>query len=348
MGKSRQPPPPDPFAIANAQGTLNRENIQDISRANRPNQYSPYGSSTWEFDPNNPLSATQRTTEDPRITANFFKSLATEGNMMDLADAMRGGVYGSLFNGPGGQYRAFDPQNIPSMQATVDPGQTLGSVDLSGIQDLPGQNDFGGERQKVEDALYSRQTSRLDPQYQQQQKALETDLMNQGFARGSEAWNQAMGDFNREKEQAYSGARNDSILAGGGEQSRLFADALSGRQQGVGERYQAGDFWNNANQQDYAQRFQSGQFQNAARNQRFGEELTKRSNILNEWQQMMYGNSPNTPQIQGTAQIAGPNAPDFTSAAMGAYNGQVANANSRQSSKNAGLGGAASIAAAFI
>lgn len=347
MGKSRQPPPPDPNVIAATQGTLNRQNITDIASVNRPQQYSPYGSNTWSSDPSG-LYWTNTQTEDPRITNAFWRQLSTQDNMMGLADQMRGAISGNLFNGPGGQYRAFDPQNIPGMQATVDPGQTMGQVDLSGIQDLPGQNGFGAERQKVEDAMYGRQTAKLDPEYAKRQSALETQLLNQGFARGSEGFNTALADLGKEREQAYSGARNDSIIGGGQEQSRLFQDALAGRQQGVGERYQAGNFWNNANQQDYSQRFQSGQYQNASRQQRFGEELAKRNNMMNEWQQLLYGNSPNTPQIQGTAQIQGPNAPDFTSAAMGAYNGQVASANARQGNKNANTGAGASIASAAI
>lgn len=346
MGKSRQPAPPDPVAVANTQGQLNRENIQDLARVNRPNQNTPFGRSTWESDPSG-MNWTNTQEYDPRLLENYWKQVATENNMMGLADFMRGGVM-STIQDQNGWYRPFDPTTIPSMQATVDPNEVIGQVDLSGIQELPGQNNFGAERQKVEDALYGRSTGRLDPEWNQRQQALETQLLNQGFTRGSEAYNNAIGDFERQREAAYSGARNDAIAAGGGEQSRLFADALAGRQQGVGERYQAGTFYNQAGQQDYSQRFQSGQYQNAARSQRFGEELAKRQNVMNEWQQLLYGTSPQSPTFGNTAQIQGPSAPDYTSAVMGSYNGQVANANARQSSKNAGTGAAAGIASAAI
>lgn len=139
-----------------------------------------------------------------------------------------------------------------------------------------------------------------------------------------------MDDFERQKADAYAGARNDTIAAGGDEQSRLFADALSGRGQQFGERQSNAAFGNQAAEQDFGQRFQSGQFQNAIRSQRFGEELTQRNQPFAEFMQLVHGNSPNMPNMSNTAQIQGMQAPDYMSAvgmnqagAQNAYNQQM-------------------------
>ncbi len=347
MGKSRAPAPPDPQVVASTQGQLNRENIMDMARVNRPNMNSPFGTSTWTTEDG--LNYTNNQTYDPRILDNYWKQVGLESGMLDSADKMRANVMGNLFNGPGGSYRAFDPQHIPGMVDSINTNQVIGDVDLSGLSALPGQDDFGGERQRVEDAMYGRSSARLDPEWQSRKAALESDLMNQGFARGSEGYNSAMGDYERQREAAYAGARNDAVMGGGQEQSRMFGDALAARQQGAGEQFQRAGFYNQAAGQDYDQRFTSGQFQNANRAQRFGEELSKRNQMLNEYSQMLGMSGPQAlPQFQTAAQIQGPGPADYTSAAMGAYNGQVANANARQGSKNAGIGGAATIAAAFV
>ena len=99
-------------------------------------------------------------------------------------------------------------------------------LDFSGLDKQVGNlglsNDFSGDRQRVEDALYSRSTSRLDPQFQMGQRDLETKLYNQGVQPGTEAWNRELDSLARQKQDAYSGARTDAITGGGQEQSRLY------------------------------------------------------------------------------------------------------------------------------
>ena len=99
-------------------------------------------------------------------------------------------------------------------------------LDFSGLDKQVGNlglsNDFSGDRQRVEDALYSRSTSRLDPQFEMGQRDLETKLYNQGVQPGTEAWNREVASLSRQKQDAYSGARTDAITGGGQEQSRMY------------------------------------------------------------------------------------------------------------------------------
>ena len=154
-----------------------------------------------------------------------------------------------------------------------DAGNIQNSLDFSQYGALPTTSDFTAERQRVEDAVYGRNTARLDPQYQQEETSLMTRLTNQGVPEGSAAWNQAMNEFARRKEAAYAGARNDAIATGGAEQSRLFGLNLGARQQGVGETTTAGNFANSAQNQRYSQILGRGNFGNAAQQQDFTQQL---------------------------------------------------------------------------
>lgn len=126
-------------------------------------------------------------------------------------------------------------------------------LDFSGLSSLPTNGDYSADRQRVEDALYGRQTSRLDPQFVKAEADIKTDLTNRGIPEGSAAWNNAMESFGRSKTDAYDAARSSAIAAGGTEQSRMFADALAGRQQGFTETTTAGQFGNAAQAQAFGQ-----------------------------------------------------------------------------------------------
>lgn len=77
-----------------------------------------------------------------------------------------------------------------------------------------GPADYTQQRQAAEDAAYGRLTSRLDPRFQQQEQAMEVKLRNQGLRPGDEAYDAAMGNLMRSKEDAYSSAMQDAVGAG--------------------------------------------------------------------------------------------------------------------------------------
>jgi len=90
-------------------------------------------------------------------------------------------------------------------------------------------------RKAMEDAVYGRMTSRLDPMYEQAQNTLESKLINQGITQGSEAWNTELNNFNQGKTDAYQTAMNEAIAQGGTELERMFGLDMQARQQGVTE-----------------------------------------------------------------------------------------------------------------
>ena len=219
----------------------------------------------------------------------------------------------------------------------VAPIQT--ALDMSGVSGIAGLDDFGAERQRVEDALYSRQTARLDPQFQQQRTALETRLANQGITMTSNpaAYQQAMDNFERNKNDAYSAARNDSIGAAGGEQGRLFGQSMTARGQTFGEAATKGGFVNQAQGQAYDQTLNSANFgntwnrinqqdQNAARDSFINELLLTRSQPLNELNALLSGTQVNTPQFGNIAQYQMA-APDIGGYIQNNYNQQMSGRN---------------------
>lgn len=122
------------------------------------------------------------------------------------------------------------------------------------IQGSIGPTNYSQDRRRVEEALYSR----LNPQLERDKASLETTLVNQGYTRGSEAFNNAMDEHTRQANDM----RMQTVLAGGQEQSRLAGLAL-----------QSGMFANQAQAQDFAQKATRGEFANQAQAQLYNQML---------------------------------------------------------------------------
>lgn len=204
FGKSAPSAPaaPDPAEVAKAQAGANKEAVQESARVNQINEVSPFGTRTYSGDIGSP-----------------GRTVTTSLNATDQA--------------------TLDQQRQLASQLTGQAQNRAGQITndkftLDGISALP--TDFSADRAKVEDALYSRAASRLDPQFQQSSHDLEVKLANQGIPVGSEAWQREMDNFSRAKNDAYAGARNDAIGMGGAEEARSFGMAQAGRQQGISDR----------------------------------------------------------------------------------------------------------------
>jgi hypothetical protein len=142
--------------------------------------------------------------------------------------------YATSFN-PGGPIR----QAVDVASAPTNFGQTQG-----GVQYNVGPQDWSADRQRVENAIYSR----LEPNLARDRAGLEARLANQGINVGDEAYNRAVDESNR----AATDARMQAVVAGGQEQSRLAGLDLA-----------QGQFANAAQAQDYAQQVGRGQFAQA-------------------------------------------------------------------------------------
>jgi len=279
MGKSKPKAPkaPDPAATAQAQSAANREAVRESALVSQIGQDTPFGSVRFLGPIGSPdrrqvVSLTpsgQRQLTQQNLLAELLGGRAVQmaGGLPDKAFNLRGlpGRPGGIdFRSlPGGQFlrpsgpeltTGFDTSGLPEFHwdrrtnnlprvgslGTVGPDLSTG-LNRGGLPEIPGVGGFGAERQRVEDAVYGRNLSRLQPRFEQEEARLEQSLANRGIPPGSEQWNDEVAAYQMAKTDALSAARNEAIAAGGSEQSRLAGLAMSARGQLVGEQLQEAD-----------------------------------------------------------------------------------------------------------
>ena len=209
-GKSSAPPPaPNYSQIAGEQAVLDRNALTNTTYSNRPNQNSPWGSTTWGTqavrDPATGEMVT-RWTQNDKLDSRLQAGLNNQFGMIAGRSGMAQNKMGEL-------------------------GASMAPVDYNQFRDVANISDPMEFRQASEDAAYGRSTSRLDPQYEQAAKAMEVKMRNQGLRPGDEAYDAAMGNFDRAKNDAYAGARQDATQAGRAEAELGFGQQLSNQLQ---------------------------------------------------------------------------------------------------------------------
>ncbi len=239
MGKQEAPTPPNVQQTAQAQTQSNVDTALATARLNAVNQTSPFGSVTYSEGPKNAQGIptyTQSTNLSPELKAVFDKAIAGQNSIADATKTM----------------------------AAALPGQIKGITAPSLRMNL-GDNDFSADRQRVEDALFTR----LDERLGKDRTALETDLSNKGISINSDAYRNAQGDFGRN----VNDARIAAILGAGQEQNRLQSLAL-----------------NDAN------------FANSAAQQSFGNDIARNNQYINQVLALMNGAPVTQPQFGATPQ----------------------------------------------
>lgn len=334
MGKSNPSPPPapDPTALANAQADASIRAAQATAWLNRVNQTGPMGASFWTppADPSGQWS--QTTTLSPQEQA-----------LLSGAQGVAGSAIGQL-GMPNLRY-GIDQATLQT--SLPNAGGIQKSLDLSGVQPIPTADNAAYNR--AVDSTYGQFTSRLDPQWNQQRTQLETQLANQGVVPNSDAWNRAIDEYSRNKNDAYNTALNQSVLTGNTLEQGQFGMGLAANQAGVGNALTAGNFANAAQGQQFGQNLSGAQFANTANNQGFQNSLANAElnnatsgQAVNTLEGMF--NLPNSIGNPNFAPIPSANvqAPDVigaqslaTQAQLAAYQSQVAS----DSAKKGGTGG---------
>ena len=205
MGKGYDAPEPvQPQVIAGQQGALNEATARLQHRLNAMDEINPYGAVTYQDLGDDRWQRTINLTPEQQ---GLLEQQQRIGSGMNLLAENQLGRLDTLLSEP------------VDFTSTAPPITT----------------DFSGDRQRVEDALYQRAASRLDPMWQDRESQLAAQLANQGIMLGSEAYTNAMRDFGQARTDAYDSAINQAIAAGGAEQSRLFGINTAARQQAIQE-----------------------------------------------------------------------------------------------------------------
>jgi len=189
---------------------------------------------------------------------------------------------------------------MPQGGTSVNPGQLQTNLDYSGLPEVSSGADT---RNRAEDAIYSRATSRLDPRFQQEEGDIRARLYNQGLREGDAAWQREMDNFGRTKEDAYQTAMNEAIMGGGAEAAREFGMDTSRRNMLSGEIKDTANFGNQALGQQLGLDTQAGGYNTQLRQQAIAEEMQRRGFSLNEINAILTGQ-----------QVGMPGMPNFTNA----------------------------------
>ena len=349
-GKGGTPDPPDYTGAAVAQGQSSRE-VTDVQNwANRPNQYTPWGSTTWET-----AQATDPATGKPitKWTQNQSLSpLSQEALNSQLAlQNQRSGLAGGFMGRVAQDYQQpFDWNNLPKAaetpgaertgtmgQITRGPGQTTQTTDEMG---------FSADRNRIEQGLFDR----MRPEHAFQDEALRTRLANQGLTPGSTAYDRAM----TLQANNQAGERFNAMNQAGQEQSRLQAGMLGQQGQAFGQGMQGAQFTNQAlqnlqgqnmgaNQQNFNQAMQGSNYQNQLRQQAIAEQAQRRGMSLNEMNAMLTGQQVQTPQMPTFSNASAAQPVNYLGAAqaLGSYNTSNQQQGTDWGSLIGGLGGAA-------
>jgi len=337
MSKPDPPSPPNPIDTARASTGTNVSTAIANAWLNNVNQVTPYGavdynqtgSYTWT-DP-----TTNSTYTIPRFTATQTLSPtqqaiqgqqeATQYNLAGMSNAQSQRISSLLSTpfttagGPAGG-DASGIKNLPGAKTSYDPGGQIQSS-LHGVGNItntygPADN-FSADRQRVEDSLMAR----MNPQLQIQQNQLQQQLADQGIRYGSQAYADAMDNYNRSANDARWGA----IQQAGAEQQRMTQEAGAlaafqnqAQQQGYEQILGQGQFANQAQQQGYNQNaalasfFNQGNAQNLAqqqdafnaaqsqRNQWLQEQYAQRNQPINEITSLMSSSNVTNPNFLNT------------------------------------------------
>ena len=181
---------------------------------------------------------------------------------------------GDVAQAPGAAAMARGGPNAPRLQRQLDTSQLAAMPVNAGMT--------------AQQAIMSR----LDPQLQRQRAQLETQLANQGLARGGEAYGAAI----TEQQQQENDLRTQAALQG------ISLD-MGARQQGLGEAQTLGSFANQSALARFGAGQQATQSQNAAGQQNFQNELARQA-AANQAQAQAFGQRAQAGQFGNEAQLA--------------------------------------------
>lgn len=279
MGKKASAPPaPDYAGAAKAQGAANVEAARASAMLSNPNVYGPLGTQTVKYEGDIP-TVTQTLT--PQAQATLEAQQQVERRLAELG-----------------------LQGVETAERTLSTPFQTGTGELNTVFDLSGL-----PRAPINAGMTAQEAimARLEPQIQRSRAQLETQLANQGLARGGEAYNAAI----REQQQQENDLRSQAALQGIGLDTQARAQAAAEQQAAMG-------------------------FENQARAQALQRELALRSVPLNEIIGLMGGSQIQMPQfgayqgqqvapapIFGAAQAAGQNAMQQYGIAQSGLNAQM-------------------------
>lgn len=315
MGKSspQAPAPPDPAKTASAQTGTNVQTAIANAVLGNADTYGPQGSTKYNQIGSQTITGpdgqvyqvpkySQTTTLSPEQQQLYNQQTQLGGSLNNLAIGQTNKLTGLLD-------QPVNTNGMPAMSGAPSTATTDFSAGLRGFKGTNYSdsltNDFSKDRTAVEQALFNR----LNPQLDRDRAALENNLTNQGFQRGTQAFNDAMDQSNRQSNDARLAITGQGLQ----EQQGLYGMARdragfgsSEEQRGFDQAMQAGQFGSQEQNRAFNTQMSGAQFGNQARQQSLQELLALRNQPINEISALMSG-----------GQVSLPNAPQYNAPQVG-------------------------------
>ena len=347
-------------AVAETQGEENRAVVRDQAYANRPTQYTPYGSTNWNTqevidpatgEPVTEWSQTTALTPELQYILNQQQAIASgKGDVAGMLVDRMGSEYGTAMDWSG-----LSPMGEVPMAQYTTPGNAVQSQFTSANSDIGNPYET---RQAAENAVYSQAQSRIAPQQDSEREALELQMRNQGLNPEDAAWQsqvqgQAQG-FNDQNNQALwsanqAGLEESNAMYGQlmGQNQNAFNQNLGANNQNFNQMMGISDntFSQNlgANAQNYGQAMGNSAYANQIRQQQLTEAMTQRGFSLNEINALMSGDQVGLPQMPSFSEASAAQPADYQGAAV-----QQASANAAGDPTGAILGAGTDLAGAYL
>jgi len=401
MGKASSPAAPDYKAAAQATAEGNLQSAQQATVANRPDMYTPYGSSTWTNNQtlNQPAyDAAMSNYQQALQKYNSNGSNSSNGSYVTQSDGGDGGSSRQVWQpGTGSGTAPIAPDQSQFMNGdnwsntvTLSPSQqalfnqqnalqtglfgaqndALGRVNstmsqgFSGTALDPNSLNYGSvlntnglpqsgtalQNSQMYDPTGSTNTatqailSRVNPELDRQKQSLETQLANQGVTQGSQAWNTAMDQFGRNRNDAVTQAGLQGINLGmqqsglsAGQQNQQYSQQNALRQ--LAAQLQS---------QQYNQQSNNNSQYIGAQNQGFQQQAYTRALPLNELNALRTGNQISLPTFQNFQPQATTGGPDYSAAAQNQYRTDLSNVNAQNAQSGQVMSGLFSLGSTML
>jgi len=326
MGKkSKAPPPPDYAALATQQAALNKTAANEQTVANRPNQNTAFGSTSWEQGPDGQW--TQNQTLNPQDQALLDQQRQFQGQQQGIASDLLGKAGGTL-----GQ--PLDTSGLPDLKGyDLSQMPELQGMDLSGMNKLdPG---FGAV-EEVQKAMMGR----MAPARQQARDQEIQRLKNQGIPEDSDAFQRAV----QRIDQGDTDAQQQALLGATSAYGDIFNRGLQGNDQTLRSQQMQAALRGSNRAQLFGEQGSAAQLAGQQRQQGLSEREQARQSPLNDFMKLTQGINPTAPQMPSFMSGTGYTAADMYGAGKDTYQGQLDQYNANQARKGGMMGGLGTLA----
>lgn len=287
------------------QAQSNQQMAQEATRANRVNQYTPYGSLTYTDNGNGTWSQTE--SYSPEARAALDSQLRVQQGLSGQAESMLDRVrnsYSQPFNAPSfdsylANVGAVDQSSVGRAGTFGSNAQVQNSINTAGVNgvdqskiDASGVNvnapQFAKDRQdQYSKAAYDASYGLLKGDMDAQEQQLSNRLALQGLAPMTDAASTAMGSYYDGRSRQLNALANQAVLTGNSMSNQDYASQLAGFNAGnaaVGQQFnqnvtsQAAQ--NAAQAQAFGQAKDQGTFANSAAAQQFAQDQSTYQNNL--------------------------------------------------------------------